>query len=76
MKIDLDEELSRLSQTVQRGELKWKKTKGEGLDLDYMLILRKDLADELYRILEESIEYNSDDLSKVNRYNSYPLQIN
>lgn len=53
---------------VNRDGVNWKKIKNDdGLDLDYVVLLPKYLADELLGVFEESVEYNSEELSKVSR---------
>lgn len=46
-------------------KVEWKKTTGEGLDVDYGLLLPKHLADELMDQLRETVEYYDGELAKV-----------
>lgn len=43
----------------------WHKTTAEGLDIDYTILLRAELATCLFHILEDTIEYENPDKTKV-----------
>lgn len=65
--MNLENELCELID-VNKDRTNWKKIKSDdGLDLDYVVLLPKSLADELLRVFEESVEYNGEELSKVSR---------
>lgn len=50
---------------LARKTVDWRKTAAEGLDVDYVLLLSRSLADELMMRLEEAVEYYDGELSKV-----------
>lgn len=60
-KLDLTEALI----SLKNKKIEWQKTKAEGLDIDYAVILPKYIADEIFQNLQENIEYYRGDLSKV-----------
>lgn len=64
MKIDLESEFKTLIE-INGGGINWRKTVKDGLDLDYAVVLPKQLADELLMQLEETVEYYSGELTKV-----------
>ncbi|XP_068204394.1 DNA oxidative demethylase ALKBH2-like [Palaemon carinicauda] len=45
--------------------LKWRKIKRDNLDLDYAILFTRSMADRLFDMLEEEVEYFSGDLAKV-----------
>lgn len=75
MKLDLETKFNKLADDVKENKLNWKKTKSDGLDVDYVVLLRRSLADELFQQLQETIEYYTDELSKVSIDDSDSIQI-
>lgn len=57
--------LNRVLSQVEISDLKWEKIKRENLDLDYVVLLPKSVADSLLESLEEQVEYFTGDLAKV-----------
>ena len=47
------------------GDVPWRKFTSEGLDVDYAVFLSKNLADDLFSELENTLEYYDGDLKKV-----------
>ncbi|XP_025837342.1 DNA oxidative demethylase ALKBH2-like isoform X2 [Agrilus planipennis] len=51
---------------IKKEDIKWKNIKAEGLDLEYATILKKNIAHELMKQLQNSVEYFKDEnLTKV-----------
>lgn len=61
LRLDLESAFEELAQS----KVEMKKTVAEGLDVDYVQLLPKVLADELFQQLQENVEYLQGDLSKV-----------
>lgn len=61
MKIDLASALDHIGNNTPT----WKKIRNEGLDLDYSVVLPKNVADEFMSQLEDTIEYYQGNLTKV-----------
>lgn len=62
-RIDVETLLDDLSNTFDT--LNWKKTVGDGLNVDYVKILPNSVATLLLQELEDTVEYYDDELSKV-----------
>lgn len=60
-KTDLIESLN----TIDASNVNFDKTTGEGLNLDYAVLLPGHLADQLMARLEDTVEYYKGDLTKV-----------
>lgn len=58
----------------EKESVEWKKINREGLDLDYAIVLSKNVASNLFQELEDSIEYFDKELSKV-AYSIYYYEI-
>lgn len=50
---------------VNPKDVKWRKINSDGLDLDYAVILKKSQADELFSLLESTVEYYDSEITKV-----------
>ncbi|CAB3234757.1 unnamed protein product [Arctia plantaginis] len=54
--------------------IEWKNIKQEDLDLEYSVVIPKNIANKLFQELEETLEYFTGDLSKIKVFGKeYPL---
>lgn len=51
--------------TVKASSLRWRKICSDNLDLDYTLLLPREVADDLVRVFEEELDYFTGDLAKI-----------
>ncbi|GLV46209.1 nimA-like kinase [Carabus blaptoides fortunei] len=51
--------------SISHKKVSWQKTTAEDLDIDYTILLREELATFLFEILEETIEYENPENTKV-----------
>ncbi|CAG9783443.1 unnamed protein product [Diatraea saccharalis] len=60
--------------TIDLSSITWKNIKDQGLDLDYTIAIPKNIANELLKELDESLEYFTGELSQVRVFGKlYPL---
>lgn len=60
--MDIETELDKL---CNNKKITWKKTTREGLDVDYSVVFPRVLADAVFKQLENVVEYESPEKSKV-----------